>query len=147
MEAKSISYLNSKKWYRLLRILYTLIVVGIGLVIIGIQYDKFAPRFDRYNSYVKCDSGKIISLSEAGVHLYSKYIQPFDDQELARQCADSADISNKSNYKLVSIYTSSWFNFILRSFAWLVIIIFIEEVIRRIFYFIFLGSVNPTKKI
>jgi len=55
---QTIRELNSKIWYRALKVIYVLIFISILVVSALIVVDNFAPKFDDERSYIKCDNGK-----------------------------------------------------------------------------------------
>jgi len=50
------------------------------------------------------------------------------------------------NFEIIEIYTTQWDKIILASILAIVGILLITEIVKRIFYYIILGTLTPTKK-
>jgi len=192
MENKTISYLNSKMWYRSLKVIFILsFILAIIFSLIGV-YFEYKPEFDNEKSYVVCKDGRTVSLEDNNIYLYSSYVGSDDDLTIKQRCGHSLtleelkngvsddmiierllanrskgfDVDNaiksgyskeeikeyliknidQTEYKLVSIYTPiHWVAVVGYSFLIILSMIVLFEIIKRIFYYIVLGTIRPKK--
>lgn len=166
---KTIADLNSKWWYRLVKVVYVFLLFSwtIGTAV-GV-YFLFEPEFDNENSYIACESGKNYRLSENGIFLYSEYMGYYDDKLAKELCTSTETMTAEeyeekygeppktflsldlekyrlTEYKLISVYTERdwiatiWYMF-LGFLGWLLFF----ELVRRIFYYVVLGKLIPKK--
>ena len=152
---KTISDLNGKIWYRLLKVIYILFFVFILGLSIFLIIDGYAPKFDNENSYIKCHDGKTLGLEENSIYLYSDYIWSSDDEKFRSWCAaiikddkllPANFIPDEKNYDLVSSYTNrDWVRTVGYSLLAIIVTVFIFELTKRIFYYVVLGSIRPQK--
>jgi len=165
---KIITELNNKMWYRFLKVIYVLIFIPIFILAFFAGYMSTEPKFDNEKSYIKCDNGKELKLSENNISLYSNYIGSYDDKLIRLLCTkdvrdelvkkygkidvgttltqDEFNRLYENNYNLVPFYTErSWTKAIGISFLWIIVATFFFELIRRTFYYIVLGSFRPPK--
>ncbi len=162
---KDLNYLNSKWWYRLIKVVYFFLFLIILITpLVEIVEDNLS-KYDNKNSYIKCANNKIFFLEENNF--------PSDGfvsiEKVESLCFDGVKkiINNKSNfldgfqtyeeqiisqtensgkYTLVSVYTNiKWFKIFYLSFFSSITIIAFFELVRRLFYYIFLGSFLPEK--
>ena len=164
MENKTISYLNSKIWYRFIKVIYLLIlfisIVGYSTAI----FISYSQEYDNTKSYIKCANGKNFILSQNEIDLHSDFMGSSDREKSKSLCFDGlnsiektdsdhifrlktiSETENSGKYELVSIYINrNWIVTI--EFILLSIIgnLFIFEAIRRGFYYVVLGSIRPKK--
>jgi len=156
---KTLTELNAKWWYRLLKVLYLLFAALMLLVIITVTVDEFSPSFDDEASYVQCNDGRQFPVDKVG--MYSDYITFENDEFFRFWCAttffdkpdgtkgysinEGASI-NAKNYTFVAKETSrDWVATIGYSFLAIVIVALITEILRRILYYIILGTIRPKK--
>lgn len=86
MENKTISYLNSKVWYRSLKVIFILsFILAIIFPLIGV-YFEYKPEFDNKKSYVVCKDGRTVSLEDNNIYLYSSYVGGDDDLTIKKRC-------------------------------------------------------------
>jgi hypothetical protein len=175
---KTIADLNSKWWYRLVKVVYVfLLLLLIAGTLVGI-YFIFEPKFDNENSYITCENGESYKLSDNGIYTYSGYLDSTDKGKVQKLCATPIKMTTEeyekkygqgltreqleemgaepkaldlekyrlAKYDLVSVYTErNWYGtigFVLLSlFGWVLFF----EIVRRIFYYIVLGSLIPRK--
>ncbi|MFA7285309.1 MAG: hypothetical protein WC011_00470 [Candidatus Paceibacterota bacterium] len=164
---KDLNYLNSKWWYRLIKVSFVfLFLLSFILPVVGIIF-KNTPKFDNSESYVKCANGKKFILNQ---HDFSDSFAWRSDKEKAENiCFDGvikfrdmgnsrgflsgfmtseivSETENSGKYELISKYTkTNWFNMIVMSLLSLALTIIVFEFIRRLFYYIVLGSFLPEK--
>jgi hypothetical protein len=224
MENKTIGYINSKAWYRLIKVLF---VIGFLIVLVGFNFVIFSQgvkTIDRTNTIIQCNVFDHKSFSVKSINLslnskdfvngsfdYKLYFESYNDssiQEILNGCAGNSpkylatinfnndiyydqrmvEIENKygligvgdhitseqiatitpdlDTYKqeTVSLYGNEKARYLDFSFhlfdiapaytynpflEWFLIgnfvILFIFEAIRRIFYYIVLGTLRPKK--
>jgi len=165
---KTISYLKSKAWYRLVKVFFflaLLIVLGIfGFIAFS---SKPYTTIDQYNSKIVCNNGKEYKAGDHGIGIYLPQVfsvirgadNPADAQVLCVEGgsfvpeAVSMDEWTKLTsptplYKIeiVEKTVGNWWSFIGYIVLALFIILAIFEAIRRIFYYIVLGSIKPKNK-
>lgn len=164
---KSIKWLNEHWWYRLIKVMYiiflTLIIVIPPFVIIN----EYKPKFDNDSSYIKCANGKEFILSKNNIYLYNDYMWSHDKDKATSLCFDgsieytnygtgiwkdltvpkiTSTTENSGKYQLISIYKNrDWTRTLGFSLVSTVVIIILFELIRRIFYYVILGSIRPPK--
>lgn len=166
---KTISELNNKWWYRLIKVVYltvfSLSFVGYPVAV----FLSYGPEYDNDKSYIKCANGKDFILSKNGINLSSNYMYSWDKDKAENLCFDGVikyessgassgllkeflkpkviSITNNSGkYELVSRYTSrNYFATIGLSLLSMAITILVFELIRRVFYYVVLGSLKPKK--
>jgi len=170
---KTIADLNGRWWYRLVKVIYIFLLFSWSIgTAIGI-YFILEPKFDNENSYITCENGENYKLEENGIYLYSPYIGIYDEMKIEELCSAPVKLTaeeyeqrygepppsyyekikpvdfkplNPPDYELVSIYTErNWFATIgyilLAILGWLLFF----EIVRRVFYYVVLGSLVPKK--
>lgn len=163
---KTLSELNSKWWYRLIKVIYiaSYLIIVVGSIV-AIFYN-FSPEFDNAKSYIKCENGKEFILSENGYDLYSDYMSHSNQVYAEDLCFDGiiefkkeeignlefkkpiviSETEKSGRYELISKYTNrDWFSTVGFSILTILGTGIIFEIFRRIFYYIILGSVRPKK--
>lgn len=142
---KSLSYLENKVRYRLLKVIYFIIVGIIWIIIMSLIYWDKWPEFNNANSYIKCKNSWLeYNLETNNVYLYSDYIWYYDNQTFNGRCNEKADAQNK--YTLFYDYTERDWGWILwNRFLTILIIYWITELFRRIIYYVILGTFLPKK--
>lgn len=153
---KTIPELQRKWWYRLLKV-FSLFVAFVSLIcVITITWNTYGPEFDPVGSHIVCQDGrnfpvdKIGMYSEFGVYNFDETFRTwcstelFNDNGLMKLKKINDSISSEQNYTLIVKYTSrSWLEFIGYSVLWILGILLVFEILRRVFYYIILGSVFP----
>lgn len=139
---KTTGCLNSKIWYRFIKVICIVCFLIVLVIALFISYYAYKPRkvFDNEKSYIQCNNGMIYNLKQNEVHLFSDYIDSYDDQKFRKWCSDG-------NYKLISRYKieGSWGSVSLTMLLTIIGLTTIFEIIRRIFYYIVLGAIFPSK--
>ena len=154
---KTISYLNSKAWYRFIKVIYILCVFFVILIEISIVISEYQPKFDNNNSYITCHDGRKINLKENNIYLYRDYISFTDENRIKNICKTdkqksldeiwaNTKVNNSKNYELVAIYKpADKVEAIGVLFIFIVITLLFFEIIKRIFYYIAFGTIKPAK--
>jgi hypothetical protein len=204
MENKTIEFLNSKMWYRLLKVVYLIALVGVVLASNGVLVDEGVSRLDRDKTFIYCNGGeKRLSAKQADVSLngydfsrgfnykeyYNSYsnsfsitgilmacynIPPTLDIFLTQRVAEIKGVgNNKREYdekyfneqielmkkspisKSYLDYSIELFNiepvYSYSQFIKLFLVINLSilalfDFLRRVFYYVFLGTIKPSKK-
>lgn len=159
----TVAELNKKKWYRALKLLY--IVSLIIVILFGLQLfrEDLPTEHVVDDNYVTCNDGREISFLEFGFYTYTSSTDLEYGKSIRKACgldkndplglfdsnADELYRSNPSakNYdvgKHIQTYGSYGASFkeLLLYFFWVYLIF---EGIRRGFYYIMLGRMNPKK--
>ncbi len=157
---KNLSYLNSKIWYRLLKVVYLFILlISLSASVYSPWLDT-KPEFDNEKSYVLCNDGRKLGLKNNNIYLYSDYVNYSDGEKIKTWCAynpqdpininpdNASDIARlhpkDDSYKLISVYTGRQWGDMLGSIAmYLFTVGLVFETIRRVFYYIVLGTLRP----
>ena len=186
---KTLVHLNSKWWYRLIKVFYILMFVIILIVPTITIFNGFKPNFNAENSYIKCNDGQTVNLLQNKIYLYSEYIYTDDDNKIRNLCLSDSEIGGvakqvypngvssdgvkytnfsdielgksvreansvwilkmtptEKNYELVAVYDErNWLAIIGFSFISIILVIFVFELIKRIFYYVALGTIKPEK--
>ncbi|MBP9717202.1 MAG: hypothetical protein KBD44_00625 [Candidatus Pacebacteria bacterium] len=189
---KTISELNTKWWYRLLKVAYLLSYIAFALALVGVAFDAEEPYLiaDEDKSTLVCRSGnkKTFSYKELQpeISIYDLKAKSVNTQSLASLCDIDGPFGEKykidgtptiSRNEVKSLYTrieesvdseaeriqwatnvqsnvefnlaektvGSWWGVIKFSLLLLTILTITYEFIRRIFYYIVLGTVRPKK--
>jgi hypothetical protein len=181
MENKTISHLNNKVWYRLIKVIYIVAILIAITISSAIIVDSNSRRFDNGKSYVICYDGKKSGLKDISVYLNSDYVPSYYENDIRQFCLTNSDLgeiakskypqyndfSNEEvgkrlkennsfflksvlvqtkNYSLTPIYTNrNWFITIGECILGALVILLISETIKRVFYYIVLGSLRPKK--
>lgn len=149
---KTISELNSKVWYRFLKVIYVLLfILGLFYALIG-GFFVVSPTFVNEKSYIKCNDGREFTLNELGISLPGPYVpyQGYEDIVIKQNCGSTQWEKNngyyvKKNYTLMPSLTRDWFTTIGLSVFYVIVTIIIFQLIKRVFYYIILGSFRPPK--
>ena len=160
MKLKTISELNEKAWYRLLKVLYTVGFIILGLITLGITY----IIVDEEYRFISCGTGNYgtFHVSESGYNYLSSSLQYWDDSEhnAVRSLCDITEaevqenlqmifdgISREPLYDIVNASDTSrgWFYIILYwiLFGCLTTLLFLLG--QHIFYYVVIGKFNPQK--
>ena len=158
MENKTISYLNSKPWYRSLKVIYfCLILICFGLAIVvniwtGYYFYNIRQEYFREQVNINSQIQEVRNLKAAGNNLsqivdkiikprtgYSPYVlkEIYGESDLSKLDFKLYDQNHK---KPISI---SWLILIIPAvfaIAWL-----IPQIPKWIFYYIYLGTIKPKK--
>lgn len=150
---ETISELNAKWWYRFLKVAYIiLLVTAITLGISGI-YSSSNPVYDGNKSYIQCENGKSFILNEHGFFAPGGVLSIYSDDRASQLCINvteenQLDLSGETNgnYRLVMHYSErDWSSVVMYSIFVIVSNFVIFEIVRRVFYYIVLGSIRPKK--
>ncbi len=163
---KTISELNSKIWYRILKVAYVLFFIPLFICAIISGYLINLPKFDSEKSYIKCGDGRQLGLEENGIHLYSPYVYSWEGKEIKKLCLSGKYKNNTTgeiltaqtyvdkfgidsindNFIVVPVHTKvNWFFVIGLSLLSIIATRLLWELIKRIFYYIVLGNFRPKK--
>lgn len=141
---KSLSYLENKVRYRLLKVIYFIVVGIIGIIIMIILYSDKWPEFDNKNSYIRCANWLEYNLEANSVYLYSEYVPYYYEETFNGRCKENANAKDK--YTLFYSYKErDWSGILWNRFLTILIIYGISELFRRIIYYIVLGTFLPKK--
>jgi hypothetical protein len=117
---KTIKELNQKAWYRLLKVIFIITFLFAGVL----SWTDTKP-YDETTSYVVCRNGQ-------------KYLNnPFNSVDY---------YTNKCNGEWKAQDITKTYNSWGEVFVGLFTVVVIFEIIRRIFYYIVLGTILPKKK-
>ena len=169
---KTISHLNNKAWYRLLKVIFGLIfLIVLGVCNYNIYYDGI-KRLDLDKTIVNCNVYDLldndvpshqITLKQVDSYFnnnefnnfnYTDYIKNYNYNALA--IANKCQENSKYHFRIVKFGTSttpifiinptySYIEFFRLFIIYNFIILFIFEAVRRTFYYIVLGSIKPEK--
>ncbi len=162
---KTVSYLNSKVWYRFLKVAYIIAFIAVIIPIVREINMSYAPKelIDNDSSYIYCDDGKEFKINETDVFLSSEIINHSEDEKFKNKCYSVSSLGTpqeritrlrtlvntsapiEKNYKLVIKYKTigSWTEVISNLFVVLIVIGIIFEIIKNPFYYLALGTINP----
>jgi len=160
---KTISYLNSKIWYRFIKVAYTLLFLVISVTVIFSIFSENIRVLDMPNSQVICQYGneKQLLIKEvfdkdempnilpnyyydANTALSEKIIKSCGINEvITRSTQPDGFISDP--YRIEKRYKNNITTALLYSLLSVVITILIFEIVRRVFYYIALGTIKPKK--
>ncbi len=153
MEEKTISYLNTKWYYRFVKVLFISFSLMLILIVVLAIFFNSKPQqeFDGQKSYIVCNNGTKFIPHDKGVDLYIDYVGSYDTDTLNSWCGYKS--SNPlldgiyQDFKFFPAYKTngSWFLTIAYSLIALLGTLFIVQVIRRLFYYIVLGKIFPKK--
>jgi len=166
---KTISELNERWWYRLLKVIYIIFFSLFFISTVAIISDENSPEFNSKKSYVTCLDGRRFELRNYpyldGVNLSVrdkfnfqdscttkgtdiKINSDFEQMKLKNEgIIPASQVKTPVSYFFHPYYSSrNWSNIILYSLLTFVITLTIAEAIRRSFYYIILGSIRPKKK-
>lgn len=159
-EKKTLPYLNSKTWYRAMKVIYLLsflVIVALIITLFSVEGDFNVT--DIPNSKIICQYGnerqflvkEIFDKNELPSALPEYYRSAGDEfsQKILNSCEISKIVTRSDQpsgfipdpYRIEE-KTKKQFGYLLLS---LLITIGVFEVIRRIFYYIVLGSIKPKK--
>jgi hypothetical protein len=164
---KTISEINARWWYRLIKVIYIVIFICCLILPIFIIVTSYEPHFDNNKSYIECADGKNFFLRQNDILLQSDNISLYD-QAAQHLCFDGvityqpneattgwaslfgptphvvSTTKNSGKYKLVSKYTKrNWLATIGFSLLSIIVTVIVFELIKRIFYYIILGRILP----
>ena len=175
MKNNTIAYLNTKIWYRFLKIIYIFVFISALIYALNETIEEYSPVevIDSDKSLIICDSGDIYTFNE----LWSNNISVKENvAEIKRLCSDIINETSKTkwgpqnnesigvenfleekgyydtpeqiNYKIRTIHKTidGWHLVFGYSIFWVLIICAVSEIIKRAFYYIVLGKINPSKK-
>ncbi len=170
MDNKTISHLNTKIWYRFLKVVYSFAIVIISLIAIILIYQEKSQEIklvDNNKTIILCNYGnkKQFTASQAGIYLTtfeteSNFLSNDDRIALEEFCQVSqaeenfvsdAITNHTDNVKKLFTITpiikneGGIISVLGYSILTLITILIIFEVIKRVFYYIFLGSIRPEK--
>ena len=172
---KTISSLNEKVWYRLVKVIYRIFISLIIIIAVGGTWEYTKPHkvIDNNKSYILCDSGHKINPIEKNITLTSDENYNFflnenpyvhsDEDRKSLKIACLASTLNKpvktaseilseinkigNNFTIIPEWklSGSLIPSILWSMLALIIMIIINGIIQRVFYYIIFGTIKPKK--
>lgn len=168
---KTISSINTHAWYRLLKVMYALIFLVLIFLSIFIIYSLNTSRsttlIDNNNTIIDCSlpayhtiTASRGSVSFVATDFVNGDFQNFDkNAQIQDACGMTNYVNNvianphafdRSPTNLFSVYPAyaqiiEWPNIIFYSFIAILIELALAEGIRRIFYYVVMGSVRPQK--
>ena len=158
MEEKTISYLNTKWYYRFIKVAYILASLFTIIIVLAIAFNSSKPYqvFDNDKSYIICNNqeqqGVKYYISNSGESLYSTFLFSWDIDKFNTLCGVKTltlnYINNQQRYfNLFPIYKNvgSWFGTIFECLISLIITLLIIGIVKRLFYYIILGKFFPKK--
>lgn len=167
---KTLKWLNEHWWYRLIKVVFLLLIIFSCVVAIWVN---IASIDDYQTDYlVVCNYGNkstFLANKDKGIYYIPSYYDYTDSLaklpdetkvQLQRACGLSSDdtvnilvntIGKSDSQKLfdltqTKVYINTVWTTLLWSIVSVVIITLIAEIIRRAFYYIFLGSLRPKKE-
>lgn len=166
---KTISHLNSKAWYRFLKVIFILVLALSELTAVVGVYESNKP-VEVSDYMITCNYGnqKVFFAQDEGIYLYSSDLSnglsSLPDYQKEEISKDKCQISQQTlNAKLSAITSGTddgkkLFDIVEAShtkggyaealgyalLAALAVVLFFE-IVRRIFYYIILGKFNPPK--
>lgn len=169
---KTIKWLNEHWWYRLVKVVYLFLMISIFGIVVFVNTQQVGEYRD--DSKVVCNYGNkstFLAYKDKGIYVYYDFstlrsklqsVLTNDTAEaLQNACGISkAEMDSKQNdifngtdngMRLFDVTSEKVITFTYTSaFLWsllsLVIILLVAEIIKRIFYYIVLGSVRPNKE-
>ena len=145
---KKLSEIQNTTWYKIIKIIYILLFLLLALAIfkIGVIVATF-QKVDAKNSFLTCGAGLPPQnlqhvINGGAVGLFSPHYFP-DNQDHE----DLKTFCNNANYKLDLAKKNSmtWPMFGLTMSKYLIGLMLIFEVIKRIFYFLIFKTIRPKK--
>jgi len=176
---KTVSELNSKWWYRLVKVAYVICFLLISTLIIENTIDAKRPyqTIDLDNSFMVCTNFVnqrlgTFSYTRLGVSQSDRSYNPSNDT-VSEKCnipeykdnPDTINTAGRSRFSFVQNQNSewvkeirgsyrleetektvgSWLNVTLLVFLQIVGVAIVFEIVRRITYYIILGTIKPKK--
>ncbi len=170
METKTLAYLNSKVWYRLLKVIFIILILISSGIAIAIAFSEVGSYQEDYT--VVCNYGNketFLANKDKGIwNIPSHYdykdslakLPEATKKEIKTACGMTTDELNtkltatlngnddgKKLFELIrtkiNIYTTNKAISLSLSFVFVILIFF--EIIRRVFYYIVLGKFRPNK--
>lgn len=172
MENKTISYLNSKAWYRFLKVIFVVMFLIVLMGFNSIIFSDGIKKLDLTKSTIICnadetlgtekhqitfeDVDKYFIVKEFDNYNYYNFIKTWKDDALAivNKCnegskwhprlIDFGPNINPPEFEINPVY--SYITFVEYFIVGNLIVLFIFEAIRKAFYYVVLGSLKPAKK-
>lgn len=155
---KTISELNNKWWYRLVKVIFSLIV--LVLTIISVFFVFQANKTHKVSdSYIKCSGGnkesfyatrdKKILIDKS--HYTYNLLSDIEREQIFEACGYTPHPLNEIygiqmiEYKQAEIEEDNTLIAIVYSFFSIFIWYIIFEIVKRVIYYVILGSINPKK--
>lgn len=135
---KTISELNAKWWYRLMKVAYIITALVFIASIFGYMAYDSKPEIDRNQTVGRCGNGKLLSFQNESVSRAYEYNDRFT---LGGLCGDDS-----YSFSVAPVYTPfDLINFGLGSGVFLLVLFLFLELVKRVFYYIVLGKIMPPK--
>lgn len=166
MNMETIKDLNSKWWYRLLKVAVIVSFLISFLVYSDFVYDIYSPQYDNVASNIECANGKVFYLEEWGFYAGTGRLSVYGDNRAKEHCLyltteNELDLKNAlkdeetrptldmifGGYTLNIVYEErKWFLTIVGIIGVFILHLIVFEIVRRIWYYIVLGSIRPKKE-
>ncbi len=129
---KTIKELNGKWWYRLIKVAYVLLLMVVSISFLVLPYLIFEHE-DEKSGLNEEEMSRLTNL------LDSRKSSNFSDM--------SNSITKPNNFESIVVNEDgNWFLVLLWSLSGLLGSFLVFEIIRRIFYYVILGSFKPNKE-
>ncbi len=153
MKNNTIKTLNSKIWYRLLKVIYIffILVFAIGALVGGYLVSREA---DSKKTMIICEDGNEYNASKENIHIYDSYISQSDLKDAQKLCQFKGDIklylgesnlvvpeNNNPHIKFIPKFNMVFATLI--GIGYLALVLLGFEILRRIFYYVVLGKIVP----
>lgn len=122
MENKTIAFLNTKMWYRLIKVVFVFLFLVSVSAATWVIFDNDMYRLDRDKTLIYCNGGdkRVLTANEAGVYFsnsdfiggfdYKKYFEGYNDytiRDIYRACYDKLPVDDV--YEIQRIYEITGF--------------------------------------
>lgn len=153
--AKTIRELKEKVWFRILKVIYILFYIYLLGTLGVVAILTTAPRtyLDQDASRIVCNYGnkKSLNASEIGIYINEQTtvdtLPEYEKNRIEQACemTSAETITQTPVVTIIPQYSKSgsWQLLLLTTFVFLFLVWGFMEIIRRIFYYIAIGSLNP----
>lgn len=153
---KNLNYLNTKWWYRLLKICYVLFFLLITVSSIALIVSSYPSKVDTKESHLACDNGERVSFDTfsqkegstmTSANFNSLCFQAHNPSDFNPYAYGAIPVGGKEEiFKFVYVYSPrNWTAIIGFSLISIIIASLAFEFIKRLFYYIIFGSFFPEK--
>jgi len=104
---KDLFWLNSKWWYRLIKVGYFILFLVVIFLSQSFLFSNFGPEIDYKKSYLKCDNGQKLFLEENNIFIFSRNIYGEVVKKNQQLCMDTVELGKevKSIFNQYSDYS------------------------------------------
>lgn len=146
---KDLVYLNTKWWYRLIKIIFIFINLILMISIISIIFHSNSPKFNIMDEKTQLVHNAIEFAKQNPDTEYATELRKrIEDGAYDRELNILNQRKNYNNYEVNSKYEyegRNWRAIIGFSLITIISVLIFFELIRRVFYYIILGSFLPDK--